>query len=114
MTDYAEVDIELGGKKFRATLNVRGDYGTMLRIVCLGGGLPDNTKAIFGRLRTGEWNDSDVIAPIRVGLIGAGNGNFDTIMKECVFAHPLAESAPQALKIVAAYLYGLLPESSAA
>jgi len=113
MTDYAEVDIELGGKKFRATLNVRGDYVLSMRIA-LSGGLPDNTKAIFERLRTSAWNDSDVIDPIRCGLMGAGNHNHKAILDECVFGRPLAESAPQALKIVAAYLYGLSLESSAA
>lgn len=68
---------------------------------------------VFERLRKGEWSPDDVITPIVLGLIGAGNdlATADGIVDARVRNQPITAAFPVALTILGAYLVGAIADT---
>lgn len=95
--EYAITEIILGGKKFRAGI---GGLRAMWEL------RHDTELNILARIQEGGWSGADVRNTIIAGLTGGGNKDARGIVEREVDTRPLKDAAPEALKILAAYIFG--------
>jgi hypothetical protein len=71
--------------------------------------IPCGPFEIFERLRGHRWRESDVIEPIRLGLVGGGMPVIDVnkLVAEFVTDQPLGPLAPLAARILHAGIFGV-------